>query len=121
MTTYASWRYVFVAETVVMVIVLFAARLIHDVDRDPDVRIDPLSVLASAGGLALIVYGGAAVEDLGMAEAAASAGDQRIGDRPPAGRVAGRLPVADRRRRALVVRRSPTRACPFRPAAPYCA
>lgn len=57
MTTYASWRYVFVAETVVMVIVLFAARLIHDVDRDPDVRIDPLSVLASAGGLALIVYG----------------------------------------------------------------
>ncbi|ETA06951.1 MFS transporter [Gordonia alkanivorans CGMCC 6845] len=57
MTTYASWRYVFVAETVVMVIVLFAAALIHDVERDRDVRIDPLSVLASAGGLALIVYG----------------------------------------------------------------
>ncbi|AZZ83243.1 MFS transporter [Gordonia alkanivorans] len=57
MTTYASWRYVFVAETVVMVIVLFAAGLIHDVERDRDVRIDPLSVLASAGGLALIVYG----------------------------------------------------------------
>ncbi|MDV6311653.1 MFS transporter [Gordonia amicalis] len=57
MTTYASWRYVFVAETVVMVIVLFAAGLIHDVERDRDVRIDPVSVLASAGGLSLIVYG----------------------------------------------------------------
>ncbi len=52
-----SWRYVFVAETVVMVIVLFAAGLIHDVERDRDVRIDPVSVLASAGGLSLIVYG----------------------------------------------------------------
>ncbi|UPG69469.1 MFS transporter [Gordonia hongkongensis] len=57
MTTYLSWRYVFVAETVVMVAVLFAARLIRDVPRDPEVRIDPLSVVASAGGLSLIVYG----------------------------------------------------------------
>ncbi|WP_055475821.1 MFS transporter [Gordonia sp. HS-NH1] len=57
MTTYLSWRYVFVAETVVMVAVLFAAKLIRDVPRDPSVRIDPLSVLASAGGLALVVYG----------------------------------------------------------------
>lgn len=57
MTTYLSWRYVFVAETVVMVAVLFAAKLIHDVPRDRNVRIDPLSVVASAGGLALIVYG----------------------------------------------------------------
>ena len=50
MTTYLSWRYVFVAETVVMVAVLFAAKLIRDVPRDPEVRIDPLSVVASAGG-----------------------------------------------------------------------
>ncbi|MCR5978433.1 MFS transporter [Gordonia jinghuaiqii] len=57
MTTYLSWRYVFVAETVVMVVVLFAARLIRDVPADKDVRIDPLSVIASAGGLSLIVYG----------------------------------------------------------------
>lgn len=57
MTTYLSWRYVFVAETVVMVAVLFAAKLIRDVPRDPEVRIDPLSVVASAGGLSLIVYG----------------------------------------------------------------
>ncbi|MFT4397517.1 MFS transporter [Gordonia lacunae] len=57
MTTYLSWRYVFVAETVVMVAVLFAAKLIHDVPRDRNVRIDPLSVVASAGGLAFIVYG----------------------------------------------------------------
>ena len=56
MTTYLSWRYVFVAETVVMVAVLFAAKLIRDVPRDPEVRIDPLSVVASAGGLSLIVY-----------------------------------------------------------------
>ncbi|MBD0862343.1 MFS transporter [Gordonia sp. zg691] len=57
MTTYLSWRYVFVAETVVMAVVLFAARLIRDVPADKDVRIDPLSVIASAGGLSLIVYG----------------------------------------------------------------
>ncbi|MCX2755648.1 MFS transporter [Gordonia sp. 4N] len=57
MTTYLSWRYVFVAETVVMVAVLFAAKPIRDVPRDPEVRIDPLSVVASAGGLSLIVYG----------------------------------------------------------------
>jgi MFS family permease len=57
MTTYLSWRYVFVAETVVMIAVLFAAKLIRDVPRDRGVRIDLLSVAASAGGLSLIVYG----------------------------------------------------------------
>lgn len=56
-TTYFSWRYVFIGEVVVMAaVVLFSRRI---VDRQPPRRtpIDLLSVLLSSAGLVAIVYG----------------------------------------------------------------
>ncbi|NLP82740.1 MFS transporter [Microbacterium sp. CFH 90308] len=56
-TTYFSWRYVFVAEVVIMAgVVLFARGIADRADRRP-IRIDVLSVLLSAAGLLLVVYG----------------------------------------------------------------
>lgn len=56
-TTYFSWRYVFIAETIVMIGVLLVAGRIKDVDPDPKLKIDVPSVLLSAGGLAILVFG----------------------------------------------------------------
>lgn len=56
-TTYASWRYVFVAETIVMVGILIFSGRIKDTARDRSVRIDVLSVVLSAGGMAMVVFG----------------------------------------------------------------
>ena len=56
-TTYFSWRYVFVAEVVIMAgVVLFARRVTDRAGARP-VRIDLLSVLLSAAGLVFVVYG----------------------------------------------------------------
>jgi MFS family permease len=57
MTTYLSWRYVFVAEVVIMAgVVLFARRITDRAGARPS-RIDVLSVLLSAVGLVFVVYG----------------------------------------------------------------
>lgn len=56
-TTYGSWRYVFVGETVVMIAVLIVSGRIKDVPGNPKLRIDLLSVILSAGGMALVVFG----------------------------------------------------------------
>lgn len=56
-TTYASWRYVFFAETIVMIGVLIVSGRIKDVPADPKVKIDLLSVILSAAGMALLVFG----------------------------------------------------------------
>ena len=57
MTTYLSWRYVFVAEVVIMAgVVLFARRITDRTGARPS-RIDILSVLLSATGLVFVVYG----------------------------------------------------------------
>lgn len=56
-TEYASWRYVFAAETVVMVGLLATSRVIKDSPADDDARLDLPSVVLSALGLGLIVYG----------------------------------------------------------------
>jgi MFS family permease len=57
MTTYFSWRYVFVAEVVIMFfVVIFAGRIAEKAQRQ-HIRIDVLSVLLSAAGLVGIVYG----------------------------------------------------------------
>ena len=56
-TTYSSWRYVFVAEAVVMTVVLIVSGRIKDVPGDRKLRIDLLSVVLSALGLGLLVYG----------------------------------------------------------------
>jgi MFS family permease len=56
-TTYLSWRYVFGAETLIMCGVLLVANKIHDVRTIKKVSIDYLSVLLSAGGMAMLVFG----------------------------------------------------------------
>ena len=57
MTTYLSWRYVFVAEVVIMAGVVLFARRIEDRAGSRPSRIDLLSVLLSAAGLVFVVYG----------------------------------------------------------------
>ncbi len=56
-TTYASWRYVFVAEVVIMAVVLGFSRVVKDSSKPSGTRIDALSVLLSASGLVLVVLG----------------------------------------------------------------
>ncbi|WP_354178373.1 MFS transporter [Arthrobacter sp. UYP6] len=56
-TTYASWRYVFVGEVVIIVGILFMSRRVQDepVSRQP--RLDFTGAVLSASGLALGIYG----------------------------------------------------------------
>jgi MFS family permease len=56
-TTYLSWRYVFAAETLIMIGVLLVSSKIRDVKSDGKVSIDILSVILSAGGMAMLVFG----------------------------------------------------------------
>lgn len=58
MTTYLSWRYVFFAEVVIMIGVLACMKYITDAPRSKKVpKIDVVSVLQSATGLVLVVFG----------------------------------------------------------------
>lgn len=56
MTTYASWRWVFVGEVVIMVLVLIVSGRIKDTPGDRTLRIDLLSVVLSAAGMAILVF-----------------------------------------------------------------
>ncbi|WP_346769146.1 MFS transporter [Planctomonas sp. JC2975] len=57
LTTYASWRYVFAGEVVIMAVVLLFSRVVHDSGARERVPIDLLSVVLSALGLVLVVWG----------------------------------------------------------------
>ncbi|WP_438853438.1 MFS transporter [Agromyces sp. M3QZ16-3] len=57
LTTYASWRYVFIGEVVVMAVVVLFSRRIVDRHEPAKLRIDALSVLLSSAGLIAIVLG----------------------------------------------------------------
>lgn len=57
MTTYLSWRYVFIAETVIMLFVLIMSRRFQDTSKPDPARIDLPSVLLSVTGMVLLVYG----------------------------------------------------------------
>jgi MFS family permease len=58
MTTYLSWRYVFLAETLIMAVVLLYSRKMKKVPRPAKAqKIDIPSVLLSASGMALFVLG----------------------------------------------------------------
>lgn len=57
LTTYASWRYVFAGEVVIMIVVLFFSRVVTDSTPRQQVHIDVWSVLLSASGLVLAVFG----------------------------------------------------------------
>jgi MFS family permease len=56
-TTYASWRWVFVGEVLVVVVILSFARRVADTPPDPGTRLDVVGTALSAAGLGLIVYG----------------------------------------------------------------
>ena len=56
-TTYASWRWVFVGEVLVVLVILAFTRRIADTPPEKGARLDPVGTVLSALGLALIVYG----------------------------------------------------------------
>jgi EmrB/QacA subfamily drug resistance transporter len=56
-TTYASWRWVFAGEVLIVAAILVLARRIQDEPPGPRARIDFVGVLLSAGGLGLAIFG----------------------------------------------------------------
>ena len=56
-TTYASWRWVFAGEVIVVLIILVLARRMDDPPVEERVRLDLVGSLLSALGLGLIVFG----------------------------------------------------------------
>ena len=56
-TTYASWRWVFVGEVLVVLIILALARRMDDTPGEKDARLDIVGTVLSALGLALVVFG----------------------------------------------------------------
>lgn len=56
-TTYFSWRYVFAAETLIMIGVLLVSNKIYDTKPDSTTKIDIPSAALSASGMALLVFG----------------------------------------------------------------
>lgn len=56
-TTYLSWRYVFAAETVVMIGVLLVANKIYDEKTTSTAKLELPSVVLSATGMGLLVFG----------------------------------------------------------------
>jgi MFS family permease len=56
-TTYASWRWVFAGEVLVVLVILAFTRRMADTPPERGVRLDLVGTVLSALGLALIVYG----------------------------------------------------------------
>jgi MFS family permease len=56
-TTYASWRWVFAGEVLIVVAILVLARRIEEGPREPQLRLDLIGTALSALGLGLIVFG----------------------------------------------------------------
>ncbi|WP_244928040.1 MFS transporter [Nocardioides sp. W7] len=56
-TTYLSWRLVFLGEVIVVVVILFLARRVHDVESTNTFSLDYVGVVLSATGLGAAVYG----------------------------------------------------------------
>jgi MFS family permease len=56
-TTYASWRWVFAGEVLMVLIILALTRRVADTPREEGARLDPVGTVLSALGLGLIVYG----------------------------------------------------------------
>ena len=57
LTTYASWRWVFAGEVLVVLIILGLTRRIADTPPEKGARLDVVGTLLSALGLGLVVYG----------------------------------------------------------------
>lgn len=56
-TTYASWRWVFAGEVLIILVILVLARRMKDRPAEEGVQLDLVGTALSAAGLALIVYG----------------------------------------------------------------
>src|ERR1700704_5043053 len=56
-TTYLSWRLVFAAEVVIVLVILLLTRRMADTPAEPGVRLDLVGTGLSAVGLGLVVYG----------------------------------------------------------------
>ena len=56
-TTYASWRYVFVGEVVIVIAILFLARRVNDAPIEGQAQFDAVGAVLSASGLGLAVFG----------------------------------------------------------------
>jgi MFS family permease len=57
MTTYASWRYVFAGEVLIVLVILFLMRRMADAPAEEGERLDLVGTGLSALGLGLVVYG----------------------------------------------------------------
>ncbi len=57
LTTYASWRWVFMGEVVIVLGILALSRRMADSPPVPGTRLDPVGTLLSASGLGMIVFG----------------------------------------------------------------
>ncbi|EWT01708.1 MFS transporter [Intrasporangium oryzae NRRL B-24470] len=57
LTTYASWRWVFAGEVVIVAMIVLFARRIVDTPPDKEARLDLVGTALSALGLGLVVYG----------------------------------------------------------------
>lgn len=57
MTTYLSWRWVFLAESIIMLSLLFFVKKFKDNSQKDKNKIDLLSAFYSATGMALVVFG----------------------------------------------------------------
>ncbi|HYN65683.1 MAG TPA: MFS transporter [Ornithinibacter sp.] len=57
LTTYASWRWVFAGEVVLVAGILVLARRMADAEADPDAALDLVGTVLSALGLGLVVLG----------------------------------------------------------------
>ncbi|MGN5238213.1 MFS transporter [Rhodococcus sp. SJ-3] len=102
-TTFASWRYVFFGEVVVVALILLVLRRVRDVPPSP-VSIDVPSAILSVAGLAMIVYGVLRSSEWGWVLASPS-GPQVIGMSPVIWLVLGGLLVLYllmRRQHALI-------------------
>src|SRR5215468_3784107 len=56
-TTYASWRWVFAGEVIVVIVILALARRMADTPADESAHLDLVGTALSALGLGLVVYG----------------------------------------------------------------
>ena len=56
-TTYASWRWVFAGEVLIVAVILVLARRVHDNPAEEGVKVDLFGTFLSALGLGLIVFG----------------------------------------------------------------
>ncbi|MBV8220826.1 MAG: MFS transporter, partial [Solirubrobacterales bacterium] len=56
-TTYASWRYVFAGEVLIVLLILGLTRRLADTPPEPGAKLDLVGTALSAAGLGLIVYG----------------------------------------------------------------